>query len=283
MRQPVVSILLATLIFSACQDNEKSAQAIYNQAYTLYSEGNLAAAKRQTDSIALLYPKEFATIRKGQQLIRKVTLSEQERNLAFIDSLLPLRTEQVEALKPKFYFELDTAYQKIGDYVFKLQKLEKNVQRCYIRAQTNEDGEMQLASVYYGAQPINHTHIKLTLPDGTYVETAKIAYDGGRNYRFEDMGVTNEVVTYKEGADNGAIELIATNSNKRIKVNYEGGRPYIIYMDAQAKESVATTLQLSQLLSEIKNLKREQGLTQKKIEYLTTRIAEKEQALNSIE
>lgn len=100
-------------------------------------------------------------------------------------------------MKKGFAFEKDSVYEEIGNYIWKQQTIERNVQRCYVRCGVNEEGEMYLASVYYGGRPIEHTGIKLSLKDGQFAETASIPYDGGLNYRFKDMGSTTEVVTYK--------------------------------------------------------------------------------------
>ena len=129
--------------------------------------------------------------------MRQVEQKEAERNLAFCDSLIPVKQQELEGLKKGFNFEKDSAYNEIGNYVSKQQTIERNIQRCYIRSGVNEKGEMYLASVYFGGKPINHTGIKLSIQDGLFAETPAIPYDGGLNYHFKDLGNTTEVVTYQ--------------------------------------------------------------------------------------
>ena len=168
-----------------------------DKARAMYENNEFFGAKNEIDSIRALYPKEVKVLKQGLTLMRQVEVKEAERNIAFCDSLLPIKLEEVEGLKKGFAFEKDSVYEEIGNYIWKQQTIERNVQRCYVRCGVNEEGEMYLASVYYGGRPIEHTGIKLSLKDGQFAETASIPYDGGLNYRFKDMGSTTEVVTYK--------------------------------------------------------------------------------------
>ncbi len=279
MKQFILLSIVGLLTLAACNNSEKQALAYFETAEQLLTVKSYAAAKQQLDSLELNCPKEYATIRKGKQLMRHIQLAEHRRNLAYIDSLKPIVEEQAAKLKRDFNYEKDSLYQSVGDYVFKLQKLERNVQRCYLRAETNELGEMQLLSLFYGAKPINHTHIKLTLNDDSFAQSNPIPYDGGLNYRFEDMGYTTEVLTLKRGNDNGVIELVANNSDKRIKVTCLGGSSYIYYLDDQAKQSIAATYHLSILLADLTRLNQERTVAEKNIAYLEQRIANKKAAV----
>mgnify|MGYP000043122237 CR=1 FL=1 len=72
--------------------------------------------------------------------MRQVEVKEAERNIAFCDSLLPIKLEEVEGLKKGFAFEKDSVYEEIGNYIWKQQTIERNVQRCYVRCGVNEEG-----------------------------------------------------------------------------------------------------------------------------------------------
>ena len=97
------------------------------------------------------------------------------------------------------------------------------------------------------------TGIKLSLKDGQFAETASIPYDGGLNYRFKDMGSTTEVVTYKGEHCVDAVKFIYDNEKERIKVEYTGGKPYIIYMADADKKAIVNTFNLATVLSDIKS------------------------------
>lgn len=272
MKKSILSLSLLLLLV-ACNRTEKEAQARLNQAKTFYENNDLYAAKQAVDSIRALYPKEYKVIKEGLTLMRQIEVKEQERNIAFCDSLMPIRQAEFEELKKSFILEKDTAYNEIGNYVLKTQTVERNVQRCYVRCGVNEKGEMYLASVYYGKAPLKHTHIRVSTPDSLFAETQPIPYDGGNNYRFEDLGMTTEVVTCKAEQAADAIKLIASYPDKRIKVQYLGGKPFIIYMADLDKEAVRATYEFACVLSDIENMKKNTEKSRKKLEYLNKKLS----------
>jgi hypothetical protein len=142
MKNLVIGITLASLVLTGCNNNEKAAQARLDNARSMYERSEFFAAKSEIDSIRILYPKEFDIIRKGLTLMRQVEQKEAERNLAFCDSLLPIKLQELDVLKKNFKLEKDSAYNEIGNYVSKQQTIEKNIQHCYIRSGVNEKGEM---------------------------------------------------------------------------------------------------------------------------------------------
>lgn len=276
MKASILCIALAVMAFTACNDDAEKAARRLAKARAMYEQNEFFAAKNEIDSVRLLYPKEVKALREALSLMREVELKEAERNIAFCDSLLPIKQEEAETLKKGFVLEKDTVYEEIGHYVWKQQTIERNVQRCYIRSGVNEKGEMYLASVYYGGRPIEHTGIKLSTAGDVFAQTASIPYDGGLNYRFKDLGSTTEVVTYK--GDNGieAIKLIYAHPKERIKVEYTGGKPYVIYMADADKKAVVATYDLAVVLSDIENMTKEKEKAEKKMAYLKGKLEQGE-------
>lgn len=272
MKKSAICIALAAITLAACNQTEKEAQARLNNARSMYERNEFFAAKSEIDSLRALYPKEYKVLKEGLALMRQVELKEAERTIAFCDSLLPIKIEEAEALKKGFNFEKDSVYEEIGNYIWKQQTIERNVQRCYIRSGVNEKGEIYLASVFYGGAPINHTGLKVSTPDGQFAETASIAYDGGVNYRFKDLGKTTEVVTYKGEKGLDAAKFIATNVKERIKAEYTGGKPYTIYIADGDKKAIAATYDLATVLSDLENLIKEKDKSTNRIAYLKNKL-----------
>lgn len=272
MKKSAICIALAAITLAACNQTEKEAQARLNNARSMYERNEFFAAKSEIDSIRALYPKEYKVLKEGLALMRQVELKEAERTIAFCDSLLPIKIEEAETLKKGFAFEKDSVYEEIGNYIWKQQTIERNVQRCYIRSGVNEKGEIYLASVFYGGAPINHTGLKVSTPDGQFAETASIAYDGGVNYRFKDLGKTTEVVTYKGEKGLDAAKFIASNAKERIKAEYTGGKPYTIYIADGDKKAIAATYDLAVVLSDLENLIKEKDKSTNRIAYLKNKL-----------
>lgn len=272
MKQLIIGITLGLVAFTACNHDAEKASARLAKARAMYEQNEFFAAKSEIDSVRILYPKEVKALKEALSLMRQVELKEAERNIAFCDSLLPIKQEEAETLKKGFVLEKDSVYEEIGNYIWKSQTIERNVQRSYIRTGVNEKGEMYLASVYYGARPLEHTGIKLSTTGDVFAQTASIPYDGGLNYRFKDLGNTTEVVTYK--GENGleAIKLIYAHPKDRIKVEYTGGKPYILYMADADKKAVVATYDLAVVLSDIENMSKEKEKAEKKMAYLKKKL-----------
>lgn len=265
-------LLLFPLLLSGC-GKRKEAEKRLEEAKNLYENKLFSTAKSVIDSIDILYPREIAVRKEALTLMRLVERGECEQNIAYCDSLLPIRLEEVKALKKGFVFEKDTAYNDIGNYIWQTMTVERNVERSYIRCGVNEEGEMYMASLYFGSQPIEHTGLKLSAKDGTVAETPSIPYDGGLNYRFKDLGNTTEVVTYKgEHCKTIASFVYTTDIKERIKVEYMGGKPYVLYLSDNDKKAIKATYELAMVLSEIHAMQKEKARSEKKIMMIDAKL-----------
>ena len=272
MKKIAIYIPLVAALLTACEGDRRAAEERLAQAQALYERNEFFGAKNEIDSIKMLYPKEVTVLRQALNLMRQVEWKEAERNIAFCDSVLPIKREELVGLKAGFVFEKDSAYEEIGHYIWKRQTIERNVQRCYVRCGVNEEGEMYLASVFYGGKPIEHTSVRLSTKDGQEAETATIPFDGGLNYRFTDLGQTTEVVTYKGEHCESAVKLIYANAKERIKVDYKGGKPYTIYMADADKEAIVKTFDLATVLSDIHAMETLKAKSAKKMDYLNQKL-----------
>ncbi len=267
-KKMLLYILPALFILAGCNQDTKDAQAMLTKATLMYEHDELAGAKSEIDSLRAQFPKELKVLKDGLTLMRQIEGKESERNIAYIDSLLPIRQQEAETLVKGFVFEKDAEYEEIGNYIWKPQVLERNIERSYIRCGVNEEGEMYLASVYHGAKPLKHTGITLSIGNDLSCSTASIPYDGGLNYRFENLGMTTEVVTYKGANGNDAIRFIYDNAAARIKVAYTGGTSYIIYMADADKKALTATYNLAACLSDIHQMGIAKSKAFKKLDYL---------------
>ena len=111
--------------------------------------------------------------------------------------------------------------------------------------------------------------------DGLFAETPAIPYDGGLNYHFKDLGNTTEVVTYQGEKCEDAVKFIFANKEKRIKVEYTGGKPYILYIADADKKAIASTYELAVVLSDIEKLTKEKEKATKKLAYLEKKLSGK--------
>ncbi|MDR2915657.1 MAG: hypothetical protein LBV74_12620 [Tannerella sp.] len=259
-------IAIAAFVCLAGCGKGKEAQKVLNEAKSMYENKQFIAAKSAIDSINIFFPREIEVRKEALTLMRLVEKGECEQNIAYCDSLLPIRIGELDDLKKGFIFEKDTAYDETGNYIWNTMTVERNVERSYIRCGVNEEGEMYMASVYFGSSPIEHTGLKLSVKDGTFAETPSIPYDGGVNYRFKDMGNTTEVVTYKgEDCKTVANFVSIVDQKERIKAEYAGGKPYSLYLSDTDKKAIKATYELALVLNEINAMRKEKEKSEKKI------------------
>ena len=268
----VALITLITLLLAGC-GKSKEARAHLAEAKKLYEIQNFEEAKKAIDTIRVRYPREIGVLKETLALMRMVELGENTRNIAYCDSLIPIRLEEAEKLKKGFILEKDTAYVDVGNYVWQQQTVERNVERSYVRCGVSEKGEIYLASVYFGSRAINHTGLKLSTPDGTYAETIPIPYDGGMNYRFKDLGNTTEVVTYKSEKCIDAVNFVYSSGDRiRIKVDYTGGTAFSLYLSENDKQAIKATWDLAAVLNDIETMRKEKERSTKIIMYLDAKL-----------
>jgi len=270
----LIALIALTILLLAGCGKTKEARAYLAEVQNLYENQQFETAKRMIDTIRVRYPREIAVLKETLTLMRLVERAESERNIAYCDSLMPIRLEEAEKLKKGFILEKDPEYQEIGNYVWQQQTIERNIERSYVRCGVDEKGEIYLASVYFGSRPINHTGLKLSTPDGAYTETVPVPYDGGMNYRFRDEGNTSEIVTYKNEKCIDAVNFVYSAGEKiRIKVDYTGGSPFTLYLSENDKQAIRATWDLAAVLSDIEAMRREKEKSTKKILYLDGKLS----------
>lgn len=259
------------LVVVACSDNgEKEAQLKLQAAQKALAKGDFNGAKIQIDSIKILYPKAFEARKQGIGLLQEIELQEQEKGLIYLDSMLAVRQKEFEELKSKYVFEKDTEYQEVGNYFAPSQTVEKNLNRTFLRAQTNENGEMSLTSVYAGGSNIHHLAVKVTAPDGSFAQTP-VSKD---SYESSDLGIKTEKADYKLGEDGHVIEFINLNKDKALKAEYLGDRNYTFRIPTADLEAIASVYELSRLLSSITQIKKEIKEANLKIEFIKRKKSE---------
>ena len=143
MKKAAFLACLCCTLFS-CSNVEKKAGEKLQTAREAFERGDYSEAKMQIDSIKILYPKAFEARREGIGLMQQVELKEQEKTLAYLDSMLQEKQKAVDAIKKNYTFEKDAEYQRIGNYLHPSQVIEKNLHRSYLRFQVDETGVMSI-------------------------------------------------------------------------------------------------------------------------------------------
>ncbi|TRX66492.1 hypothetical protein [Carboxylicivirga sp. M1479] len=255
MKNLGITLVLSTLILIACGPNhEELAKNKFNKAEQLFSQKKFNDAKLEIDSIEYLYPNQIEYITRGNDLLRKISIEEQNQNLVFLDSMLQVKEMELVPLMKNFTESSDYGTKKI--LIHKRQKPENSYGRIYLRAHLNLEGDFYISSRYTGTERIHHDQIKVYFNKNS-VLSEEVPEDGVNNRHLEDGENHWEVISYKNGKDNGVIDFIANNANQSLKVQFRGKKYYYIVMEKFDKEAIRDGYEISFVLKEIKHIKEE--------------------------
>lgn len=258
--QTYFSVLLIALIFVACgPSDEDKARAKVSLAKSLLEKNDTAAALRHLDSIPKLYPEAVYAVNAAKNLETEINFDLLHRKEAELDSL----KIKIEELEKPFQKE-KTEFDRYTQYIHKRQNFERAWDRSYIKVHLDERGEIYLSSNYHGENWLNHTALRV-YDQGDDAKTEEIPIGSVDNHRSEFMDSVWEKVTYRDGKDNGVMEFIANNTDRRLKAVFLGDEYYYIILETYDKDAVKSALELSKALKKRNRLEKEINGLQSKL------------------
>jgi len=247
-----LSLLLAALFFAACgPSDEDKARAKVNEAKSLLEKNDTAAALQHLDSIPKLYPEAVYAVNAAKNLQTEINFDLLHRKEAELDSL----NVKVTELEKPFQKE-KTEFDRYTQYIHKRQNFERAWDRSYIKVHLDERGEIYLSSNYHGENWLNHTALRV-YDQGDDAKTEEIPIGSVDNHRSEFMDAVWEKVTYRDGKDNGVMEFIASNTDRRLKAVFLGDEYYYIILETYDKDAVKSALELSKALKKRNRMEKE--------------------------
>ncbi len=254
-------VLLMALFVVACgPSDEDKAREKMKRAQSLLEKNDTAAALQHLDSIPQLYPKAVYSANAAKNLITEINFDLLHKNEARLDSLRKTIAELEEPFE-----EEKTPYDRYTQYIHKRQNFERSWDRSYIKVHLNERGDIYLSSNYHGEEWLNHTALRV-YDQGDDAKTENIPIGSVDNHRSDFMEAKWEKVTYRDGKDNGVIEFIANNTDRRLKAVFLGDRYYYIILESYDKQAVKDALALSKALKRKQKLEAEIQRLQDKLQ-----------------
>ena len=267
-----IFLLLFTVIMTACgPSKDELAKTLLNEAEIAMEQANFNQAKLKVDSINLLFPDQIEMIAAGQHMMQRIALDEQQKSLAYYDTLLLTRQADFDRLVKSFVYEKGKFEGYAGTYIHKRQQVKNSHDRSYVRAYLDEKGEFYISSRYHGKGHIHHNCIKV-YDAGVFAETEEIAESSFDNRSFDDGEDYWETVNYRNGADDGVVGFIVNNYDKTLKVEFKGKQHHYIVMESYDKEAIRDAYNLSLVIKEIIDLKLNKVDSEKRIEQLEKAI-----------
>jgi len=239
----LITLLIVSVVGCGPSDEDK-ARAKLNLAKSLLTKNDTTAALRHLDSIPKLYPEAVYSANAAKNLMNEVNFDLLHRKEAELDSL---KVKIVELEKP--FKKEKTEFDRYTQYIHKRQTFERAWDRSYIQVHLDERGEIYLSSNYHGEKWLNHTALRV-YDQGDDAKTEDIPIDNINNHRSDFVDAKWEKVTYRNGKDNGVMEFIANNADRRLKAVFLGDEYYYIILETYDKQAVKDALALSKALKQ---------------------------------
>ena len=258
----ITLLLVATFIISSCETNvEQPATELLEKARTEFVEGKYNNARLLIDSIRVVSPKAYKTLREAEQLRRKVLVKEKERDVEYLQGELSRYVAVRDTLAAGFTFNKDTRLGK-GYYIVPSQNVVLNQQNNYLRAYVNEDGTMYLTSFYRG-KGIGHTTVKVS--SGSSYASCDEPF---LSRKYKDLGVNNERCDYRYGQDDGLIDFMLA-AQGALEVELSGGKGSVRYALRNSDvEAVRSIYHFSQAILAARHFEELLGEAQHSLEFL---------------
>ena len=241
---------------------EQPADALLARARVEYDNGKYNTARMLIDSIRIVSPKAYKTLREAEILRREVIIKEKERDVVFLEDELQGLVAVRDSLAAGMVFNKDKRYQDRGYYTAKSQAIAQNAQNNYLRASVYEDGTMFLTSFYRGKN-IKHTTVKLS-SNGAYASCDKPFLE--RNYK--ELGVNNERRDYKYGEDNGLADFILA-AQGAVQVELSGGNGKATYTLRESDvDALRSVLELTRAIKAVQMAEDMLGEAQYTLDFL---------------
>jgi len=274
IRQYVIPYLVVGVsgLLAACSAMKDTGPDDYlNKARELVRAEEYQSAKLYIDSVRILFPKEYDKIREGMAIMRDVDFSEQQRTLAYCDSLLKVRQNELPTASKQFVFQKDPQYESIGHYIPKTQLTENNYGRTFLQTKVDERGRLVLTSYYTGPKALNHIKVRASVKGGLFAESVAVPQDGALNYTFKDGGRQYEIVRFTDKTENGLVNFILMHLEAPVTIELAGDLNRTYLLSSQDKQALKATTNLSAILTDINRLLNEIRLAQAKLDYLYTK------------
>ncbi len=251
---------------------EERAQNYLDSAAILKTENHLEAAKILLDSVHAQFPKLVKYRRQADTLAWNIELLEIDRNLRYVDSLLPEKVAEVNAQTKKFKHEKDDKFQQYGTFTYNVLRTEWNIGRSYIKPHTDEIGRLYITAHYCG-KPIDYDRLRLSTGE-MFTETLPI--DINDKHTFNDLGTTHETALFAPEKLGTLPDFWSMKHEGKVKVTFIGKRNYHYILTKEELDAFVATYRLATDLADVYKLEELQRRSLIRQEILRKKLSQKQ-------
>ena len=268
----IACVALLSLGMASCGGNPKSsdeAQAMLAEAQSLSEQQLFGKAIAMLDSLCRTRPTETDAVREAMHL-KAVTLEKSfEAQLVQVDSIIAANVPVVESIAPRFK-AVKTEDMVEGYRVHTAVAGKELINRTDIEPRIDDGGNLYIVTLLHGVAA-HHDRLRVSCAAGS-AETQSVPYDNSRNYRFNDDGVINEMVTFRYDECADFARFIAENSDAPLKLTFVGKKQHTVAMSDALKRAIAESYRYSTAVRTGMKAEHDKMLLDKKIEIARRQI-----------
>ncbi len=239
-----LALSLVMAIVSCGPSDEDKARVRVNYARLLLERQDTLQALLQLDSVAILHPKSTYSANAAKNLKLEINSVLVQRKGTELDSV----NARIVKLEGSFVKE-KTEFDRYTRIIHKKQTLQQSLNRSFIEVHLDERGELFISSNYCGKTPVNHVGIRV-YDNEISAKTDTIPLGDVNNHKSDFMEYKWEKVSYRNGRDNGVIQFIADNAERKLKAVFLGKGQYYIILEDSDKKAVQDALALSEAIKQ---------------------------------
>ena len=187
-----------------------------------------------------------AELRAEKRVQDSINLVQQERTMAYTDSMLQLQMPVADSLLSRFKYVKNEKYEDHGHYICRDLESSGLGQRIYLQAYVTDNMKTVVRSFYYGSRKLEHETVILSAEEVTNTFSGHChAYDAEGNH---------EIMTLNDEDAVNLLKFVATYADSEIKVTLSGKGKYAYNIMEKDKAALVETLRLQTVMSDIKNL-----------------------------
>lgn len=251
--------LVGTVLLCSCESKEiKEAKALLQQADDLRVQEQYDEALILLDSLQDTYPTAVDQRREALAMTRDLRLITDRRDSAEIAPRMEQMIEDLERREKSF--SKVTVPDMPDETLMRYKGYDPSQAsgQPFLDAYIQSDGQIEMVGGYTAGKTRDIVGLRVSAPDGSYVVSDTIAYDGGRNYRFEDSGHVHHRLTLSLDAAKRIGVFVAHSSSARtLKVVFldaKGAEVGSFALTADARHAIVETYAFFATYVEIKNM-----------------------------
>lgn len=194
-----------------------------------------------------------------------IALTEQERSLAYYDSLYQTLLPIADSLIKEFRYEKNEQYEQNGKYTHRLLRTTQNTSRNYIQAYVKDNASTEVKFFYFGAKQAGLQEAVLS------VDSLQDTFRGS-THAFEAEG-WHETLTLGQDDALRCLHFIDVYSANRVRVSLVGFQSRAVFcISDNDKKALMSTYRLGITMRDLRDLETRIRLTLLQIEKYQKRL-----------